>query len=105
MAKILENCEGFEWDHGNANKNWDLHRVSDAECEEVFFNLPIVVVFDKRLKRNEKRFIALGRTDRDRYLFVAFTIRGDLIRVISAREMTRSDKRRYEEEVKRDTGL
>lgn len=103
MALILEKFEGFEWDFGNSNKNWDLHRVTDGECEDIFFNRPIIVTFDKRLKRNEPRYIALGRTDIDRHLFVAFTVRGKLIRVISARDMTRSDVRRYEEEAKRNT--
>ncbi len=105
MPNLLENCDGFEWDEGNANKNWYLHRVLDVECEEIFFNLPIIIFSDKRLKGDEIRYIALGRTDRDRRLFVAFTVRRNLIRVISARDMTRSDEKRYEEKTKRDTGF
>lgn len=105
MALILENCEGFEWDDGNSNKNWHLHRVLDGECEEAFFNLPLIVAADKRRKSDEPRFFALGRTDSDRRLFIAFTIRAKLIRVISAREMTRSEERKYEEKAKRDTNL
>lgn len=105
MAGILENLEGFDWDEGNANKNWHLHRVSDCECEELFFNLPIIIVVDKRLKSNEARYIALGRTDADRHLFIAFAIRNNLIRVISARDMTRSDERKYEEKAKRNTDI
>ena len=102
MAQILESCEGFEWDSGNANKNWHLHRVTDGECEEIFQNLPIIIIFDERNVSDEPRYIALGRTDADRSLFAAFVVRNKLIRVISARDMTRSDERRYEEKAKRD---
>ena len=102
---ILENCEGFEWNNGNSNKNWHLHRVSDGECEEMFFNLPLIVALDKKRKSGEQRFFALGRTDSERHLYVAFTIRGRLIRVISAREMTHGEERKYEEKAKRDTNI
>jgi len=34
----LEKCTGFEWDEGNQGKNWEKHGVTDAECEEIFFN-------------------------------------------------------------------
>lgn len=39
----LERCVGFEWDEGNEDKNWERHHVSDAECEELFFNDPFVL--------------------------------------------------------------
>ncbi|MBI5627921.1 MAG: BrnT family toxin, partial [Candidatus Rokubacteria bacterium] len=42
----LSECTGFQWDTGNADKNWELHRVSQAECEQVFFNRPIRVAPD-----------------------------------------------------------
>ncbi len=102
MAEILYNCEGFDWDDGNSGKNWHLHRVTDGECEEIFFNVPLIVASDFR-ECDEKRFFALGRTEEDRRVFVAFTIRDRLIRVISARDMTASERRRYEEKRKRDS--
>ena len=40
---ILTFVEGFEWDEGNIKKNWEKHRVSHIECEEIFFNSPIIV--------------------------------------------------------------
>lgn len=91
----LERCVGFDWDDGNRGKNWDKHRVSDAESEEIFFNDPLVAGTDSSHSQSEPRYFALGRTDADRRLFVAFTIRKDLIRVISAREMTLQESRRY----------
>ena len=102
MASILENCEGFEWDDGNTNKNWSSHFVTDAECEEVFFNVPLIVAIDKKHSHKEPRFQALGETNSGRCLFVAFTIRARLIRVISSREMNKRENRRYEEEIKRN---
>ena len=101
MRAGIENCEGFEWDEGNSNKNWHLHSVTDGECEDVFFNLPLIIAFDKRHSGSETRFFALGRTDADRWLFIAFIVRNNLIRVISAREMTRSEERIYAEKIKR----
>jgi uncharacterized DUF497 family protein len=91
----LQRCVGFDWDEGNQGKNWEKHRVTDAECEEVFFNEPLVASEDPAHSKREKRFFALGHTAAGRLLFVAFTIRRDLIRVISARDMTRREMRKY----------
>jgi uncharacterized DUF497 family protein len=103
MKAILENCEGFEWDEGNSNKNFYLHGVTDGECEDVFFNLPLIIAANKNHSSVEKRFFALGRTDTNRRLFIAFIVRNKLIRVISARDMTKSEKRKYAEKIKRDS--
>jgi hypothetical protein len=89
-------CAGFEWDEGNADKNWEKHAVADFECEEVFFNQPLVVRRDPKHSQREARYYALGCTGQARLLFVAFTVRRSLIRVISAREMTRKERRLYE---------
>lgn len=105
MAVVIEDCEGFHWDEGNSNKNWHLHAVSDGECEDVFFNLPLIIASDSKHSLAESRFFALGQTDADRRLFISFTIRKRLIRVISARDMTKSEERKYEEKIKRDTGF
>jgi hypothetical protein len=91
----LTECVGFDWDAGNSGKNWTTHRVTDSECEEVFFNRPLVVRRDLEHSLEESRFYALGQTDRSRGLFVVFTIRGMLIRVISARDTTRKEQRIY----------
>jgi uncharacterized protein len=103
MNASLENCEGFDWDEGNSNKNWHLHEVTDGECEDVFFNLPLIIASDKKHSGNETRVFALGRTDANRWLFIAFTIRNRLIRVISARDVTKREERIYGEKIKRDS--
>ena len=105
MKSIVENCEGFEWDEGNSNKNFYLHSVTDGECEDLFFNLPVIIAADKAHSESEKRFFVLGRTNANRRLFIAFTVRNKLIRVISARDVTKSENRKYAEKIKRDSDI
>jgi hypothetical protein len=92
----LDNCIGFDWDDSNSLKNWERHHVTPEEAEDVFFQEPLVVHNDLRHSRNEKRYYALGRTATGRGLFIAFTVRRRLIRVISAREMNRNEMETYE---------
>ncbi len=87
---------GFNWDAGNRGKN-AKHRVSDDECEEIFFSLPLVFGPDDAHSTQEDRRYLLGQTNAGRHLFVAFTMRGTQIRVISARNMTRKERRTYHE--------
>lgn len=88
--------EGFDWDDGNIGKNWTKHRVTDWEAEEVFLNRPIASGADVGHSGSEERFYALGQTNRGRWLFVAFTVRGRLVRPISARDMNARERREYE---------
>ena len=93
--KILATCTGFDWDQGNITKNWETHDVSTTECEQIFFNKPIVVKRDKEHAKLENRYYALGRTNINRFLFIVFTIRNQKIRIISARDMSDSEMERY----------
>ena len=95
MADPLEDCVGFDWDEANTYKNWESHRVTPEEAEAVFFNEPLVVHRDVRHSVREKRYYALGQTSDGRRLFVAYTIRRKLIRVISARDMNGSEQEIY----------
>jgi uncharacterized DUF497 family protein len=99
IAEILAQCVGFQWDEGNGEKNWELHQVSRGESEEVFFNRPIVVALDQRHSGKEARYAALGKTDADRLLAIVFTIRENLVRVTSARDMSRRERRVYEQAI------
>ena len=94
---VIQACTGFHWDEGNLLKNREKHGVSVAECEQVFFNRPLLARHDAGHPSVETRFYLLGRTDSGRRLFVVFTVRGELIRVISARDMSRRERRSYEE--------
>ena len=91
----LDVCTGFEWDEANTQKNWERHGVTPEEAEDVFFNEPLIVRSDTQHSKREKRHYALGRTDGGRHLFVAFTIRGSLLRVISVRDMNRRERSAY----------
>jgi hypothetical protein len=93
----LAGCVGFQWDEGNAAKNWLRHRVSRPECEEVFFNEPLVAARDVPHSAVEPRYYVLGQSAGGRRLFVVCTIRNQLIRVVSARPMSRRERRVYDQ--------
>jgi uncharacterized protein len=94
-SNILSNCTGFEWDQGNLTKNWDGHDVSTGECEQIFFNKPLIVKRDKEHSKIGNRYYVLGRTNMNRLLFAVFAVRNEKIRIISARDMTASEVERY----------
>ncbi|WP_447972151.1 BrnT family toxin [Nitrospira sp. Kam-Ns4a] len=102
FPEVLDHCTGFDWDAGNLDKNWERHGVTQGESEEVFFNRPVLVAPDPAHSQTEPRYAALGQTSGGRLLAVVFTIRGTLIRVISARDMSRRERRRYEQEEQRE---
>ena len=94
FTKIIE----FDWDEGNVRKN-DKHGVSTAEAEQVFFNEPLLVIGDTKHSQGECRFHALGKTNEERTLHITFTLRnaGERIRVISARDMHKKERKIYEQ--------
>jgi uncharacterized protein len=93
----LASCTGFEWDEGNADKNCNLHQVSCGEAEDAFFNRPFIVAPDVGHSTTEARYAALGITSAGRKLTVIFTVRKTLIRVISVRDMSRQERRVYDQ--------
>ena len=97
---VLLNCVGFEWDDGNLDKNQDKHKVSYLECEQVFFNRPLLLYDDTKHSTKEPRMYVLGKTNNDRLLFVVFTVSSKLIRVISARDMNKKERVVYEKNTK-----
>ncbi|GMT43285.1 MAG: hypothetical protein IEMM0003_0104 [bacterium] len=97
MEGILLNCTGFNWDKGNSDKNWIRHRVTKSECEQVFFNKPLITGKDTSHSHQERRWYVLGKTDGERLLFVVFTVRDSSIRVISARDMNKKERDAYYE--------
>jgi uncharacterized DUF497 family protein len=101
----LTQIEGFDWDAGNERKSFEKHSVSQSEAEQVFFSFPLFVLEDVRHSRNEPRFQALGKTDAGRLLHVTFTTRdkGKRLRVISARDMHRKERKVYEEKSQIDS--
>lgn len=96
LADVL----GFDWDDGNIRKNVDKHAVTQAEAEQVFNDGGILLSADVGHSASEVRYQALGETLERRRLHISFTVRqnGTLIRVISARDMNRKERARYEAE-------
>jgi uncharacterized DUF497 family protein len=97
MKDEFEDIAGFQWDEGNADKNRITHHVENWECEQVFFNAPLLILGDLKHSATEKRWAGFGHTDDGRLLVVVFTKRGSLIRIISARDMNRKERKFYEE--------
>jgi len=92
----ITDVDSFDWDIGNIDKNWHKHGVSNGECEEPFFNQPLLVAEDVSHSQYEQCFYALGQTNAGRRLFIVFTIRAGKIRIISARDMSRKERKAYE---------
>ena len=95
--QLLVESTGFDWDEGNAPKVAERHGVEPGECEQVFFREPFLVNDDETHSSEEPRWQALGGTSAGRQLFLVFTVRGSLIRVIAARDMNRRERKRYAE--------
>lgn len=97
----LKQITGFDWDGGNVRKSAEKHKVSQPEAEQVFFNQPLLILSDFGHSQQETRFHALGKTDDKRQLHIAFTLRikagNQLIRIISARDMHRKERSKYEQ--------
>jgi len=96
IEQILNNCECFQWDKGNSLKSWLKHHVSEGEAEQAFSNQPLLLITDTGHLQTEARYQALGYTDRNRHLFIVFTVRNNAIRIISARDMNKKEKIHYE---------
>jgi uncharacterized DUF497 family protein len=85
----------FEWDEAKQEENRRKHRIDFKTATKVFLD-PYVIEFDERDASGELRFNAIGLVA-DRMLFVTYTMRGDLIRIISARGAEPHEKRKYHE--------
>lgn len=93
--KILKNAIIFDWDRGNTGKNFIKHKVKDEECEEVFFDPRKKLLKDTLHSKKEVRYIILGKTKKQRLLFIVFAIREEKIRVISARDVNQKERSFY----------
>lgn len=87
----------FDWDTNKAASNLSKHGVSFEEAETVFDDSLYVDFYDPEHSVNEERYLIVGESKRGRLLIVSYTERGDSIRLISARELTRLEREIYEE--------
>ena len=99
---------GFDWNKWNADKIWENHKVQFSEAEEVFFDINLIILPDPTHSIAEERYIALGKTKTSRTLFVVFMERGfdatKKIRIISARDLSKKERRKYREQIKKGAG-
>jgi len=95
----IKNIDGFDWDAGNSEK-CQKHGVSLLELESAFYNA-MSIFPDIAHSQTEERFIAIGKTNEGRYIFVAFTLRyhekKTFIRPISSRYMHTKEIEHYEQ--------
>lgn len=87
----------FEWDENKAERNLSKHGVSFEEAETVFDDPLYVDFYDPDHSEDEERYLIVGQSSRGRLLIVSYTERGDSIRLISAREVIRTEREVYEE--------
>jgi len=87
--------DAFEWDPRKARANRRKHGIDFADATAVFEDEQALTVADDITAVDEERFLTMGRDALGRTLIVAYTWRGDRIRLISARRATRDERRQY----------
>lgn len=87
----------FEWDVNKAAVNLVKHGVSFDEAKTVFDDPLYIDFYDPDHSDNEHRYIIVGMSQQRRLLLTAYTERGDMTRLISAREATRIERKTYEQ--------
>lgn len=87
----------FEWNREKAASNLSKHRVSFEEATTVFDDPFYVDFYDPDHSEDEERYLIVGESNQGRLLIVSYTERGNSIRLISAREVTRTEQAAYEE--------
>jgi uncharacterized protein len=87
----------FEWNDSKAASNLLKHRVSFEEAQTVFDDSLYVDFYDPDHSEDEERYLIIGESNQGRLLIVSYTEREDSIRLISAREVTRTEREAYEE--------
>lgn len=91
----------FEWDPAKARANQKKHQVSFGDAATVFREPLSITIYDPDHSQEEDRFLTIGFSASGQLLMIAHTERSDQIRIISARELTRAERKVYEEEINR----
>ncbi len=86
----------FEWDKTKAQTNENKHGVSFIEASEVFDDEHSSSVHDPDHSYGEERYLLFGISSKGNLLVVSYTERLNIIRIISARRMTRQERKAYE---------
>ncbi len=86
----------FEWDPRKADSNLKKHGITFQEAKTVFADALSITITDPDHSEEEARFLDLGLSHRHRLIVVSYTERGKVIRIISARRASRSERKTYE---------
>ena len=87
----------LEWDEAKAAANFEKHGVSFADAAAVFGDPFYVDFYDPDHSFDERRYLIIGASKEGRILMVSYTERNDVVRLISAREVTSTERKAYEE--------
>jgi uncharacterized DUF497 family protein len=87
----------FEWDSKKALSNKRKHGITFEEASTIFGDPLSITIHDPAHSIGEDRFITVGTSANGRLIVVVHTERDDIIRIISARNATRNEKRQYEQ--------
>jgi uncharacterized DUF497 family protein len=87
----------FEWDRRKDSANRLKHHVGFAEASTVFGDPLSITIPDPDQARSEERFAIIGLSSQRNLLVVVHTVRGESIRLISARRATKHERHKYEE--------
>lgn len=87
----------FDWDTNKAENNLSKHQVSFDEAKTVFNNSLYIDFYDPDHSEDEERYLIVGRSDQGKILIVSYTERENSIRIISARKVTKAERKVYEE--------
>jgi uncharacterized protein len=87
----------FDWDENKAVSNRSKHGVSFEEAKTIFDDPLYVDFYDPAHSEEEDRYLIVGDSSQRRSLIASYTERGNLIRLISSREATRTERKVYEE--------
>ena len=93
----------FEWDPGKGQRNLRKHGVSFEEAATVFLDLMAMTYPDPDHSNEEDREITIGYSSRQRLLFVSHVRNEDRIRIISARQVTRRERKQHEEGIEEES--
>lgn len=103
MIKILPEPITFEWDKGNIDKNLKKHKVSNKEAEQVFNDGSKFIFEDEKHSGEEIRYGLFGESDKGRRLSIVFAVRSDKLRIVTARDVSKRERREYEKIKKNST--
>lgn len=87
----------FEWNLNKNRSNLKKHDIDFEEAKYVFDDIFAMIIDDRFHSNLEQREIIIGQSSKNNLLYVVFVERGNIIRIIGARKLTSSERRRYEQ--------